>query len=88
MTQESLVDCVQSFVDAVDRCSGILAVKWARSVNEHAAKDRGAELRELLARRKPLAAFLTLALVGADAMPGIDPDLVRELRNYAGIWKH
>jgi hypothetical protein len=76
------------FVDAVDRRSASLAVKWARSVNEYAAKDRGAELRELLARRKPLAAFLTLALVGADALPGLAPELVRELRNYAGIWRN
>jgi hypothetical protein len=80
-----LADQLRAFVDAVSANDRHGSVKSLLSLNSAASNDRGAELRQVLARQQPLAALLTVALKGAASIPTVKADDLRQLRNYSGI---
>lgn len=80
-----LADQLRAFVDAVNANDRHGSVKWLLSLNSAASADRGAELRQVLARQQPLAALLTVALKSAASVPTVKADDLRQLHNYSGI---
>lgn len=80
-----LSDHVRAFVDAVNANDRHGSVKSLLSLNSAASADRGAELRQVLARQQPLTALLTVALKSAAFVPTVRADDLRQLHNYSGI---
>mgnify|MGYP000423250096 CR=1 FL=1 len=81
---------VTSFADSVHRTDKHAAIKWFRVLmaEVETAQDQGASLRELLRSKPVLSAYLALALQGAESIPTINPDELREFRSYCGIWRN
>lgn len=81
---------VASFSDAVNRNDQHRAAKWFHILiaEIETTGDQGAALRDLLRAKPPLSAYLTLALQGAESIPTITADELRNLRSYSGIWRN
>lgn len=76
---------IASLADAVWERKAHSARLVSGKLLSSANRDRGAKLREALARKPSLCAFLTVALSETAVL---DEETIRQLRNLAGLQEH